>query len=366
VTPNVFDIRRKMVALGLSPPQNVTLSITNQCNLSCRHCWPKSGSGETATQVPKAAILSALDGFADLGTRQLVITGGEPLTHPDWLSVLVHACNLETVQEVQLQTNATLLTPSHIKELSPLQEIGMIIQVSLEGATAIHHDRVRGSGSYEKARNGLELLIQHGWGPQIRIAFTEMRHNFEDIPELLRSADAMGATRFVTGTLVMAGRAVDTHQLASPTPEQYQRLLSIYQKDLEFKSRYDRIGNIAAIEWHRGMSLPADPCCTFIETPYVTADGRLYPCIMLHADRYAATRIYDRPVPVAISEMLDSWDELADIRHQRISQTQKCQSCSYNDVCGGGCIGRAYAAHGIFAAPEDRCALRQAIYSFRA
>lgn len=365
MNPTEADIVRRLAEAGLKPPQAVTLAVTNRCNLSCRHCWPVSGPDEQAPVIPKNQVLRLIDGFVALGAEKIVITGGEPLTHPDWFDLLSFACNRPGVGEVRLQTNAILITPAHVDALLSLKDRGLIIQTSLEGATPLAHDRVRGPGSFDLTMQGLRRLQEAGLAPWICIGFTEMQHNFEDIPDLLKIADEMGIGQFVTGTLVRGGRAAQPGGLAPPTPAQYEKLLARYQRDKTFKDRYHRIGNIAALEWFMSTADAAGSCCTFIETPYITAKGNLYPCVMLQADEFAATDAYEHSLTTAILEKIDSWARLQQISQSRLTQLDTCKDCPDYAGCGAGCMGRAYAAHGEFFSVEDRCQLRKAVYRRR-
>jgi radical SAM protein with 4Fe4S-binding SPASM domain len=192
-----------------------------------------------------------------------------------------------------------------------------------------------------------------------------MQHNFEELPDLLALADRMGFGQFVSGTLVRGGRAMQSLGLLPPTPAQYERLLTRYRRNQTFRERYRRIGNIAALEWRQETAEGAGTCCEFIETPYLTAEGRLYPCVMLHADDDAATGVYDRPLTTAIAEKIDAWSRLTAINHTRRTGLQACRSCPDYGRCRAGCMGRAFAAYGDFFAVEDRCRLRQAVYNWR-
>ncbi|MFY9943827.1 MAG: radical SAM protein [Desulfobacterales bacterium] len=365
MSPTKTDIIRRLVEAGLKPPRAVTLAVTNRCNLSCRHCWPVSGPDEKLSQVPRDQVSRLIEGFAALGAEKIVITGGEPLTHPDWFDLLSFACSRPGVEEVRLQTNAILITPAHVDAFLSLKDQGLIIQTSLEGATAVPHDRVRGSGSFDLTMQGLRRLQKSGMAPRVCITFTEMQHNFEDIPGLLKIADDMGIGQFVTGTLVIGGRAAQPGGLAPPTPAQYEKLLARYQRDKTFRDRYHRIGNIAALEWFMDTADAAGTCCTFIETPYITAKGNLYPCVMLQADDFAATRAYGRSLTTAISEKIDSWARLQQISRSRLTQLDICKDCPDYAGCGAGCMGRAYSAHGDCFSAEDRCDLRKAVYGRR-
>ena len=366
VSPTETDILRQLAAADLKPPRSVTLAVTNRCNLSCQHCWPLSGPDQEAPVVPRKKVKALMAGFAALGVTKIVVTGGEPMTHPDWVELLTFACDLPDVVEVRLQTNAILITPAEVAALQALKDRGLIIQTSLEGASPPAHDRVRGEGSYAQTLQGLHLLEKGGLAPLICITFTEMQHNFEQLPDLLALTEKMGIGQFVSGTLVRGGRAMQSLGLLPPTSKQYEQLLARYRGDEAFRERYRRIGNIAALEWRHETSSSTSTCCEFIETPYVTAEGRLYPCVMLHADDYAAPGVYDRALNSAVAEKIDAWSRLTKINHTRRSSLQACQGCPDYGRCRAGCIGRAFSAYGDFFAVEDRCRLRKAIYGWQA
>ena len=359
------EILGRLARAGLKPPQAITLAVTNRCNLNCRHCWPESGPEENSSEVPINHVRRLIDGFAALGIEKIVITGGEPLTHPDWYKILSFACTRRGIREVRLQTNAILIAPSHVEAFLQLKDNGLIIQTSLEGAQPATHDRVRGPGSFDQTLLGLRLLQKNGMTSRVCITFTEMRHNFEEIPDLMKMADEMGIDQFVSGTLVSSGRAAQTDGLAPPSPHQYQELLDRYQWDGDFRDRYNRIGNIAALEWFLEDEDAATPCCTFIENPYINARGRLYPCVMLHAEDFAATTVFNGSLLSAISENIDAWSRLQQIRRSRTTQIKTCKECKDKEICGSGCIGRAFSAHGNFLSVEDRCLLRKAVYHLR-
>ena len=62
------------------------------------------------------------------------------------------------IREVRLQTNAILINSMNLDTILSLKDRGLIIQISLEGATAPVHDRVRGKGSFDKTMKALRLL----------------------------------------------------------------------------------------------------------------------------------------------------------------------------------------------------------------
>ena len=357
----VFD---SIIRAGLRPPKIVTLMVTNGCNLSCLHCWPDSRSCDTTPPVPSETIKRLIREFTLLGVEEICLTGGEPLTHPDWFEILSFACSQSGLDRVRLQTNATLLTEVNIEALGSIDFKGMIIQVSLEGATAETNDRVRGRGSFERAFRGLKSLAEAGLGQQVVVTFTETQQNFAEIPRLLELLDRLGIGRLVSGTLVLDGRAARSDQLTPPTSAQYTKLLNLYHSDPQFRSRYKKLGNIAAIEWFTGKSYPESEGCICIETPYIDADGNMYPCLMLPIDKLAVKDVFHRPLGEVLFEVLPLWAELPDLNRRRSAELEACKNCTGRLHCAGGCMGRAYAATGDFMNVEDRCALRKSVYSW--
>jgi len=360
------EVLDSIIRAGLRSPKIVTLMVTNGCNLSCLHCWPESRSCDTAPPVPADTIRRLIEEFVLLAVEEICLTGGEPLTHPDWFEILSFACRQPGLNRVRLQTNATLLTEVDIEALGSIDFKGLTIQVSLEGATAETNDRVRGPGSFEQAFRGLKFLADAGLGEQVVVAFTETQHNFAELPRLLELLDELGIGGLVSGTLVLGGRAAQTDQVAPPTPSQYRELLNLYHSDPQFRSRYKKLGNIAAIEWFTGKSYPASEGCICIETPYINADGEMYPCLMLPIAKLAAKDMFHRPLEEVLFESLSLWAELPDLNRRRSVELEACKNCPGRLHCGGGCMGRAYAATGDFMNVEDRCALRKSIYSWEA
>jgi len=362
----ITKVLDSIIRAGLRFPKIVTLMVTNGCNLSCLHCWPESRSCGAAPPVPADTLKRLIREFVLLGVEEICLTGGEPLTHPDWFEILSFACRQPGLNGVRLQTNATLLTEVDIEALGSIDFKGLTLQVSLEGATAETNDRVRGPGSFKRAFRGLKYLAEAGLGEQVVVAFTETQHNFEDLPRLLELLDGLGIGRLVSGTLVLGGRAARNDHVAPPTPAQYRELLNLYHSDPQFRSRYRKLGNIAPLEWLRGKSYPASEGCICIETPYINADGNMYPCLMLPIDKLAVKDVFLRPLDEVLFEALSIWAELPDLNRRRFFELQACKSCPGRLHCAGGCMGRAYAATGDFMNVEDRCALRKSVYSWKA
>jgi radical SAM protein with 4Fe4S-binding SPASM domain len=350
---------------GLVPPQSLTLMITDGCNLKCRHCWLDCRPAHQAKPVAAAVLLRILDEFAGLGGTKVHLTGGEVFTHPDWARLLRFCCHHPLIDSVCLQTNATLLSAPQIDVLLSLPPGKLFMQVSVDGASAEIHDLIRGPGSFEAALRGLEMLVAAGLGQRTQVAFTEMVHNFDDLPRLLEWLSLMGVGRLISGTVIMGGRAARNAKVSPPTPAQYSDLILLYQSDPYFRELYDRQANIAAIEWFKGREQSSGMECSCMQNLFISASGDVYPCVMLFDRKFAAQNVHRHPLPEVIQSALPRWGELPEIHRRRGRELVMCQTCPGRRHCAGGCAGRAYASQKEMMVPEDRCALRKAVYYWK-
>ena len=360
------DLRKLIQDSGLQAPESMTLMVTGGCNLHCLHCWLNCHALEYSSPVAAEKIIGAINEFTQLGGTQITLTGGEILTHPDWPGILQFSLDHTCINRITLQTNATLIAPKHLAELKELPLEKLTIQVSLDGACARSHDLVRGRGSFADAMAGIGLLVEAGLGSRTQVAFTEMAHNFSELPELLKSIHKLGIARLISGTLVKGGRAAGSTRMRLPTPDQYRELINHYHTNAEFKALYDQKANISAIEWFKNRAAPADDgCCSCLKHMFLDTRGFLYPCTMLLLEQFASSSIYTRPMHIVIKKSLLKWRDIPILSRQRQNTIKSCLQCADKQHCGGGCMGRAATVQGELMAPEDRCALRKAVFRWK-
>lgn len=144
--------------LGRRVPLVVSMVVTNRCGYSCGYCdrWDGRGRRMTASEV-----LSILDEMAAMGTRRLILTGGEPLVRKDVFDIINRARTHGF--EVNLNSNGTLV-PRFIDRLKVLS--GLTISIDGDRAT---HDRIRGEGAFDAAIAAVRAAREHT-GIQVRLS----------------------------------------------------------------------------------------------------------------------------------------------------------------------------------------------------
>lgn len=355
------DIKGQFERENLFLPEVLTLSITEECNLRCAHCWVNAGPSSSAAWMPKLVVQKVIEEFAALGGAAVRLTGGEPLLHPDWFELLKKAGTYGL--KVFLQTNGMLFRNQDLQALQALELEELNIQISFDGATAATHDLVRGGGAFAQALAGVTNLIDYGFGPKISLFFTEMRHNLHELADLLQLADRLGIGSVSSGSLVVCGRAGEVGLIAPPAPDQYLPLLRRYAEDVQFRQLYNKLGCVAALEWCG--SKRARRGCRFVNSPYLAARGVLYPCLLCHADEYSVADVYDKGLSAALLEGIPLWSSLQQVSQRRVLSIPECQDCPFLQSCAGGCMGRAWGSFGDFLVAEDRCQQKRTVMHWK-
>jgi MoaA/NifB/PqqE/SkfB family radical SAM enzyme len=154
------------------------IEVTNRCNSLCSHCFVRAASTERSS-LPLDSVKNIISEGHDLNYRHLHLTGGEPLLWDGLWEALNFASDIG-YQTIFLNTNGTQVTEEICRHLASYR--GLSISVSLEGPEALH-DSIRGEGSYRRAVNGIEKMIDSGINLFI---FTTVRKRL--IPDLLKFA----------------------------------------------------------------------------------------------------------------------------------------------------------------------------------
>jgi hypothetical protein len=138
-----------------SKPLTLLLLLNRGCNLRCRFCdlW------EGRVDMPLSSLVPLLDEAVAIGTRTLVLTGGEPFLHAGLFDA-VRAAKARGMA-VNITTNGTLLK----RRWDEILQSGVdSISLSLDGL-AETHDRLRGRrGAWKATWAALERLVALGSG----------------------------------------------------------------------------------------------------------------------------------------------------------------------------------------------------------
>lgn len=165
--------------------QLLVMAVADRCDQRCLHCqiW----QGEAGVPLTLAERLRVVDDALAAGAREALLTGGEPLLSPDLWPV---AERLRAGgARLMLATNGMLLERWAGRVAALFDEV----YLSLDGADAPTHDRIRGVAAFDRVRAGVRALRVAG--PHVRVTTRTTLHalNVGELERLVAAARSLGA-----------------------------------------------------------------------------------------------------------------------------------------------------------------------------
>jgi MoaA/NifB/PqqE/SkfB family radical SAM enzyme len=137
------------------------------CNLRCSYCLTESAPGVARRELDPDRIIALAREARELGFTDLGVTGGEPFILP-YMPRLV--ADLAAALPVIVLSNGTLFNERRLRELAPLADLPVHVQISLDSPDPDANDAFRGPDNFRKVVEAVPRLVERGIG--VRIATT--------------------------------------------------------------------------------------------------------------------------------------------------------------------------------------------------
>lgn len=345
----------------------VIMNITKRCNLRCVHCYAGSSGPAADDELSTSEWLRVLDDLAEFGCPVVLFSGGEPLMHPDILTLAKHATS--SGMRAVISTNGTLITPKTADELA---DVGLsYVGVSLDGAEETH-DRFRGvKGAFESAIQGIRNAQAAGIKTGIR--FTMTRRNVKDIDTVMDTLEAESIPRICFYHLVYTGRGSDL--LADTLSHEETRAVvdNIIDRTADMHRRGNKV-EVLTVDNHcdgpylymrlmRENQARAEDVLNLLRMNGGNSTGLGVSSInwdgAVHPDQFWRQHILGnaRTRPFGDIWTDQSNDFLMKLKEKKQHVTGRCAGCRFLDICGGNFRARAEAVTGDIWAPDPACYL---------
>ncbi len=178
------------------------------CNLRCTYCLTESAPQVNRRELGEEQIVERAREAKELGFTRLGVSGGEPFLL-DYMPRLVATLGAELPTIVL--SNATVFNDRRLREMEPLADLPVHVQISLDHPDPEDNDEMRGPENFRKVVEAIPKLVERGIG--VRIATTLEDPEAADPDEMERLCElhrSMGVADedHVVRPIINRGRAV--------------------------------------------------------------------------------------------------------------------------------------------------------------
>lgn len=327
--------------IGMNPTR-VEVELTEQCNLKCKFCY------NSQNPLISDRVFDIIERLHEMGVLEIILTGGEPISHPLFTEILDKCCKY--FDKVMVQTNGTLIDEKIAKILKSKGVYG--VNVSLHGDKELHEKLTLVEGSYEQAYAALEHLISQGVNSASNFVLTT--ENISDFPNTIRKLHDMGVNGMTLTRFTPTGVGADNAYLSIST-EQLVEVLGQADDFLESclnKNFYVLLANsVPYCALPKNLNHYSEYCHFGASRFYIDINGNVLMCGMSRLQ-----------IGNILSETFAEMKRKSEIYCNHIcglDVPDYCKKCANFKICRGGCRAAALACSNKIDGPDPYCKMKE-------
>ncbi|MCH5318860.1 MAG: radical SAM protein [Paramuribaculum sp.] len=167
--------------------RKLQINLTERCNERCIHCYIPEEKRSRGGTLDYQLLESLIDDFCEMGGKELVLSGGEALLHPDLKQIVGYATSKGC--SISILSNLSTLDE---RLIHILKKHHVEVQTSLYSTNEIIHDAITcRKGSCKKTKDAIKSLCHAG--VPLTISCIVMRTNKDDFTSVLDFGESIGA-----------------------------------------------------------------------------------------------------------------------------------------------------------------------------
>jgi heme d1 biosynthesis radical SAM protein NirJ len=362
-------VRQRRGTGGVKPV--VIWNLTRRCNLRCRHCYTTSADVDFPGELSTAEVKGVMQDLKDFAVPALILSGGEPMSRPDFFELAEHARALD-FRYLALSTNGTRIMDSAAEKVA---DLGFdYVGISIDGIGA-KNDWFRGvDGAYAAALHGVRECKRRG--VKVGLRFTITDDNAHMLEDMLNLCDSEGVDKFYLSHLVYAGRG-DKHRGDDTAHARSRHAMDILidrawraikaGEPLEIVTGNNDADAVWFLKW---VQRNFDAARAAHVAGHLAAWGgnssglgvaNIDPLGQVHPDTYWSDYTVGNVRQAPFSALWTGDDPmLATLRQRPRPLKGRCGACAFQQVCGGNTRIRALQVSGDPWAEDPACYLSNA------
>lgn len=251
-------------------PVTAVFEPTTMCNLRCKACarwyWENPSYGRHLTlENYKKALGNILDSVIWIPSIAFVSPGGEPLTNPEFNSIIGYnfSKNISSI----VTTNGTLLTQD-IVNFWKSHKVSRVA-ISVDSCEVDEYESIRIGAKFERVKNSCKMVSEAGIHLQLNTIIFES--NVDKLMGMAKLAKEVRASKVYYIKPQYTGEFVESLD-PKVTKERLQLFTEVrtYLKD-------NNIGWLEPVS----METYFRPCLFPFTTPWIMIDGSIRPCCFI-------------------------------------------------------------------------------------
>lgn len=294
---------------------DVTLELTTQCNLKCKHCSYAFGSSTSYTEMSTDMIYYIAKWCEENKIKRISLTGGEIFCRND-IYMIISNIRRYFGGNLNIITNGTIIKNSEIDNL--LKCINQI-NISLDGYDENSVQEIRGSKVFQKVMALIKILKEKDFN-DICISCVDT-NDFIKNTEFEKLAKNLGVKSIIR-QLNLKGRAQENFN-------------------------YDNIDYFSDTDGYLKNTTMKCICNSTYNSIFVSSLGVVYPCAALRENNYNIGQVIqnnDNPITIDLKSNAPIVDQIS-----------PCIDCNVKYFCADTCISQNNQIYSNMDLLEARC-----------
>lgn len=333
--------------------KEIKIELTHKCPLACIHC-SSDASPDNMVQISTKKCLEIITEAADLGTRKMSFSGGEPLLWDGIEEVIAFASTKKMTTIVYSSGNI----PYQSDKMERLVSSGTSrIVFSIFGSAAPSHERItRKMGSFNATIAAVEAAIRAGLIAEFH--FVPLSINYKELPRVLGLATNLGVKRISILRFVAHGRG---HLIKRYSLD---RLQNLELKKIIETGRNNGIHIRTGSPYNFLLMNDQPECASGVDRIIIGPDLRIYPCDafkQLKVEELVGTLDYSTLDRWSLSECWGKSPFLEAIRRYLMTDFEEpCINCNKLELCLSGCLAqKVLKSEDLRKQPDPMCIINK-------